>query len=77
VYYKDLPGNLKSFNRLNKSKNHTVWLTEERETIHINNVIGYVNIWLKDLPEPEHYDYRIGEILYTFNNQPKIRKIQQ
>jgi len=77
IYYKDLLGNLKSSNRLNKSKEHTVWLTEERETIYNNDVIGHINIWLEDLPEPENYDYQIGEILYIYNNQTKIRKIQQ
>ena len=77
IYYKDLPGNLRSSNRLNKSKKYTVWLTEERETIYNNDVIGHINIWLEDLPEPENYDYQIGEILYTYNNQTKIRKIQQ
>ncbi|PKY26618.1 hypothetical protein RhiirB3_389688 [Rhizophagus irregularis] len=78
IYYEDLPGNIKSFNRQNQSNNHnTVWLTEKREIISVDDIITHVNIWLEDLPEPVNYDYRIKEILYTHNNQQKIRQIQK
>jgi hypothetical protein len=76
VYYRDLPGNMRSSDRLNQSNNRTVWLTEEREIICVDSVINHVNIWLEDLSEPGNYDYRIKEILYTYNNQQKIREIQ-
>ncbi|CAB4404894.1 unnamed protein product [Rhizophagus irregularis] len=75
VYYSDLPKNLKSYERLNKSKKSTVWLTERRNLVNISNVINHVKIWLKDLPEPLNYDYQIDEILYVHNNRSKIRQI--
>ena len=53
VYYRDLPGNMRSSDRLNQSNNRTVWLTEEREIICVDSVINHVNIWF----------------LYTYNNQ--------
>lgn len=52
IYYIDLSGNLRSLDRLNQSKNRTVWLTEERTIIRIDDEIRHVNIWLKDSPEP-------------------------
>ncbi|CAB5390869.1 unnamed protein product [Rhizophagus irregularis] len=75
VYYSDLPKNLKSYERLNKSKKSTVWLTERRNLVNISNVINHVKIWLKDLPEPLNYDYQIDEILYVHNNRSKVRQI--
>lgn len=77
IYYIDLSGNLRSLDRLNQSKNRTVWLTEERTMIRIDDVIRHVNIWLKDSPEPINYDYQIKEILYTHCNRLRIRKIDQ
>ncbi len=42
---------MKSYERLNKSKNNTVWLTEERILINVNDIINHVEIWLKDSSE--------------------------
>ncbi|CAB4387208.1 unnamed protein product [Rhizophagus irregularis] len=77
VYYSNLLKNLKSYERLNKSKKSTVWLTERRNLVNISNVINHVKIWLKDLLEPLNYDYQIDEILYVHNNRSKVRQIIQ
>ncbi|CAB5353579.1 unnamed protein product [Rhizophagus irregularis] len=78
MYYSDLPGNVKSSDRYIQSKNKAVWLTENREAINVDCVVvHHVKVWLENLPEPENYDYRIGEILYIHNNRSKIRQIHQ
>jgi len=77
IYYTDLPRNLRSYERQNKSKKGMVWLTEKRELVNTNSIIDHVDIWLEDLPEPSKYDYQINEILYLHNNRPKLRPITQ
>ena len=44
IYYTNLSYIMKSQERLNKSKTGTVWLTEDRELIKINEVIDHVEI---------------------------------
>jgi hypothetical protein len=54
-----------------------LWLSEERSTISIQDMIRHVNVWIKDedTPCPSTYEFLIQEIIYIFNGRQKVRHI--
>lgn len=41
------------------------------------NFCGTVKVWLQDLPKPDMYNYEVGEILYRFGGEWKLRPVTQ
>src|SRR4051812_33993872 len=43
--------------------------------IKLSQIIAKISVWLENTEEPFSYDYKISEILYSFNNHHKSREI--
>jgi hypothetical protein len=50
-------------------------MTNKNIIIETSQIIIKISVWLEDTEEPFSYDYKIGNILYSFNNHHKIRTI--
>jgi hypothetical protein len=50
-------------------------MTNKNIIIETSQIIIKISVWLEDTEEPFSYDYKIGNILYSFNNHYKIRTI--
>ena len=76
--YDDLPGNIKSRERYQRSKkNNELWLEESRTVIKTQDIIRQTAVWIKDdiSSEPSSFEFSIQEIIYTFNGHQKVRHI--
>lgn len=61
-----------------QSSNHDpiqLWMADDIIIIELSQIREKISVWLEDTEEPFSYDYKIGEILYVFNNRYKIRPI--
>lgn len=52
-----------------------LWMTDNVIIIELSQIIAKISVWLEDTEEPFLYDYKISEILYSFNNHHKSREI--
>ena len=50
-------------------------MTNKNIIIKTSQIIRKISVWLEDTEEPFSYDYKIDNILYSFNNHHKIRII--
>jgi hypothetical protein len=67
----ELPGN---FQRVNHDLNR-LWMTENVIMIAPSQIRSKVSVWLEDTEEPFLYEYKISNILYSFDNHYKTRSI--
>ncbi|CAB5311745.1 unnamed protein product [Rhizophagus irregularis] len=78
LYYgTELPGNFTSSLRIKRAQNGELWLSEISVLIDLQNVIGPVDVWLRDTPKlSDNYQFCIREILYSHEGRWKIRDIK-
>jgi hypothetical protein len=61
-----------------QSSNHNLtqlWMTDNVIIIEPSQLLSKISVWLEDTEEPFSYDYKIADILYSFNNHHKSREI--
>lgn len=63
--------------RIKRAQNGELWLSEISVLIDLQNVIGPVDVWLRDTPKlSDNYQFCIREILYSHEGRWKIRDIK-
>ena len=77
--FDDLPGNIKSKERYQRSKNNNeLWLEESRIVIRTQDIVRQTTVWIKDddiLPDPSSFEFSIQEIIYIFNGHQKLQSV--
>ncbi|GBC32802.2 hypothetical protein GLOIN_2v1880882 [Rhizophagus irregularis DAOM 181602=DAOM 197198] len=74
--HENLPNCRSTDNRHIRGNGKELWLVEgEAKFINPQNIERHITVWLRDMPEPEEYDYYIQEIVYFFNGKWKYRNI--
>src|ERR1041384_1918296 len=76
--FDELPSNVKSKERNQRSKNDSeLWLEETRIIIKTQDVIHHINVWIKDddTSRPLAFDFSIQEIVYMLNGRQKLRQV--
>jgi hypothetical protein len=68
--HENLPNCRSTDNRHIRGNGKELWLVEgEAKFINPQNIERHITVWLRDMPEPEEYDYYIQEIVYLFNGK--------
>jgi len=63
-------------NRHTRGKGKELWLVEgETKLVNLENIGQRIIVWLRDMPEPEEYDFYVDEIMYYFDGRWKYRNI--
>jgi len=67
----ELPRNFQSV----RHNSMQLWMTNNVFVITLSQIISKVSVWFEDTEEPFFYEYKINNILYSFNNHYKLRPI--
>ena len=66
----ELPRNFRSVHH----NSMQLWMTNNVFVITLSQIISKVLVWFEDTEEPFFYEYKINNILYSFNNHYKLRQ---